>query len=675
MKLMIVESPNKTKKITEILGQIRPGENWKVAASVGHIRDLPASGETEGEITTGVRADLMPRYELTDKGKDVVSRLKALAEKADEIYLATDPDREGESISWHLQQALKLKNPIRVSFNEITEGRIRSAIENPTRIDMKLVGAQEARRVLDRLVGYLVSPALFKLTGDRLSAGRVQSPAVYLVVVREREIAAFKVTVHYGAQLIFADAKTGGQWAVEWMTAEGFTSDDNPYFMDGRYAGLVAGVRDVSVLSCEEKDASRNPPGPFTTSTLQQAASNALKWNPKKTMDLAQELFAQGHISYHRTDNPNVADESMPDIRAVAAALGLEVVDKRRAFKAGEGAQAGHPGITPTHWEIEVAGETPDQQTLYKLIRTRAIASQLLAARYKDRTVIMRATEPVEGKTVTFGAVGRTLVSPGWLKLLGKDATEDDDEDAEPNNPIPLLTPGQTLKALDGKVLEKKTRPPKRYTEASLVKALEVKGIGRPSTSASIMNNIIEIRGYVEVDSKRQLRPTPLGEKLIACLEGKFSFLDLGFTRELETDLDKIAEGKAQYRGVVERLHASLGSELGQLSSMPSMRKEHPCPDCGKPMHRRKGSSGHFWGCTGYPDCSTTLPDEKGEPGKPKVVALSNYPCGKCGKPLVHKQKKGKGGYDFWGCSGFKEGCRASYPNLKGNKPDMANGK
>lgn len=679
MKVMIIESPGKSAKLREILGKIRPNETWKIEASVGHVRDLPSKGTAANEITTGVGIDFTPSYELTERGAEIVAKLKRAVSQASEVYLATDPDREGESISWHLKEALSLVNPIRVTFNEISEGKVKEALESPRRIDMNLVGAQEARRVLDRLVGYLVSSELYRQTGDRLSAGRVQSPAVYLVVKRERQIKAFKVTAHFGARLTFSGQKPGESWSAEWITSEGFVSEDNPYFMDRRYAELVASVRRAVVTSFEEKDADRYPPAPFTTSTLQQAASNALKWNPDKAMKVAQQLYEQGHISYHRTDNPNVSEESMPEIRAAASSLGLEVVGTRRKFKAKDGAQEGHPAITPTHWEVESAGETSDQQELYRLVRVRALASQLMPAKYKVRTVFMRAAEPVEGKEITFGAAGRTLLEPGWLRLLADDATEDaDDKDEEAANPIPLMQPGQELGATGGELLEKKTKAPPRYTEASLVKALESEGVGRPATYAAIMNGIID-RGYVRVE-KRFLIPEAKGEQVIARLENKFSFLEIGFTRDMESSLDDIAEGKSQYRPVIQHFHAGLDAELkAQQGAVSAFKKEvtsYPCPECAKPLRRiAKGVNGPFWGCTGHPECKCTLPDANGKPGQRKVAALSEYACGKCGKPLVHQKKAGKGGYDFWGCSGFKDGCRTSYPNLKGDKPDFQNGK
>jgi DNA topoisomerase-1 len=677
MKLMIIESSGKLEKLRDVFAKIRPGENWKVVPSLGHIRDLPASGNNEGELTTGVRNDLTPVYELTEKGAKILKQLKEAVSQASEVYLATDPDREGEAIAWHIKETVGIRTPIRVKFPEITATAVEAALGAPLRIDMKLVAAQEARRVADRVIGYKVSSELRRQTGEALSAGRVQSVALYLVVLREREIRAFRPTLHYGAQLNFAGAKPTDAWSVEWMTAEGFTTDEQPYFMDRAFAKLVANVPTVQVIGFEDTTRTKNPPGAFETVTLQQAASNSLGWDSLHTMKVAQALFDNGHITYHRTDNPNVSEESMPAIKAVASSLGLASVDKRRVFPTSEGAQEGHPATTPTHWDVVEAGSTADEQQLYRMIRIRAIASQLVAAQYAVRTVFMKAVDPVQGKQVLFSGKGETLISPGWLKLLQGDASTDDEE-ADSANPIPVLQPGQVVTALSGEVLEKKTRAPKRYTEASLVGALKANGIGRPSTYATIMGNI-KGRQYITVVA-RFLKAEPVGEQVIDKLEGKFSFLQVNYTRELEKDLDLIATGQTQYKPVLQRLVDTLQSELGQQGqSVPTYHKPvvtHQCPDCKKEDLRLiKGANGPFWACKGYPACTATFPDANGKPGQRKAVVVSDYKCLKCGKPLRHNVKKGKTGFNFWGCSGFKDGCKATYPNLKGDKPDFDNAK
>lgn len=652
MKLMIVESPNKVKKLSAILGA-----DWKVAASVGHVRDLPLK-----EI--GVEApEFTPSYELTERGADVVKRLKVLAKEADAVYLATDPDREGESISWHLQQCLKLKNPLRVTFNEITPNTVKASIIAPRSIDGKWVAAQEARRVLDRLVGYMVSPQISLWHGEKLSAGRVQSPAVRLVVERERAIRAFKRTNHFGAQIFFADAKTKLAWSAEWLTKPAFVSEDNPYFMDGSFASAVADVRAVVVKSFVESKTKRSPPAPFTTATMQQAASVTLNLDPNDAMDAAQALFSQGHITYHRTDNPNVSDESLGDIYAVAMKYGLDMADEPRKFKAPEDAQAGHPAITPTHWEVEEAGENEIERALYRMIRIRAIACQLADARYAVRTVRLEAAQPVGGHVVEFEGKGRTLVYSGWLKLLERDQTEDEDEAGdEATNPIPECATGERLEAVDGELLEKQTKAPGRYTQASLIAKLVTEGIGRPATYAAIMENIVS-REYV-ITEKKFLVPTDTGELIVDALVDKFEFMDLGFTREVEKDLDRIAHGQAGYKAVISKVYSQLVQEMslhGQATA-----PKFPCPECGKPLRRILWKGKYFWGCSGHPDCSAMLPDVNGIPGAKIQQESSHFVCPKCSKPLIHRVKEGNGGYDFWGCSGFKDGCKTSYDNKDG---------
>lgn len=608
MKLMIIESPGKIKKLSAILGT-----DWKIAASVGHIRDLPRN-------EMGVEApEFAPHYELTERGAEVVTKLKGLVRDASEVYLATDPDREGEAISWHLQECLKIKNPLRVTFNEITANAVNAALREPRQIDAKRVWAQEARRVLDRLVGYMVSPALSRSAGEKLSAGRVQSPAVRLVVDRERAIRAFTVTNHFGALLNFA-----GNWSAEWLTKPGYVSEESPYFMDRAFASAVAGVRSVVVKSFAETEAKRSPPAPFTTSTLQQAASVVLNLDPKAAMECAQKLYEQGHISYHRTDNPNVSPDAMPEIRAIAASLGIEAVSAQRMFKAPEGAQVGHPAITPTHWEVEAAGETSEQQALYKLIRCRAIACQLADARYAVRTVRLDAS--ANGKPVEFEGRGRTLSFAGWLKLTAGDQTDEEGDGEEAANPIPQCQPGQRLEAVGGKLLEKKTKAPGRYTQAGLVKKLESEGIGRPATYAAIMDNIVT-RAYVKTE-KKFLVPTKTGELIVDALVGKFGFLDLGYTKAVETGLDRIAKGELAYQTVISSVHAQLTRELGSLpAAAPGV--QHECPDCAKPLRKINGKKGAFWGCTGYPECSTTLPDDGGKPGKPGQTKTAAKPKSK----------------------------------------------
>lgn len=659
MKLMIIESAGKIKKLNEILG----GGGWKIAASVGHIRDLP-----EREIGVSAETGYRPAYELTERGADVVKRLKGLVREADEVYLATDPDREGEAIAWHLQQCLGLKSYKRVTWGEVTPGAVQAGLAKPRLIDSKFVASQEGRRVLDRLVGYKVSPKLRQQSGQALTAGRVQTPAVRLVVERERAIRAFRVTNHFGAALSLADERqeNGGGWSLEWQTAPEFVTDDSPYFMDRAFAQQVADVRNVTVTGFEQKQAQRQPPAAFETASLQQAASVALGFDPEVTMKLAQKLYEGGHITYHRTDNPNLSEESMPALRDAARAMKLDVLPQRRTWPVSEDAQAGHPAIAPTHWEAATVSEG-DEQALYALIRNRAIASQLAAAVYKVRTVTAEGT--AGGKRVTFAAAGRTLVSRGWLALIARDDTKDQGEgegEADAANPIPELAIGDRLVAKDGVLLEKKTKAPPRFTKASLVERLKREGIGRPATYAAIMANI-ERRGYVGTAGKHVV-PTQLAEVIVDAVAKTFSFADLAFTRQMESELDKIAKGTAGYAAVIRSLDERLDRELAmmQVTATPA----HPCPSCGKPLRRIDGAKGPFWSCTDRAACNVTMNDEKGKPVPRKQPEVSKFACLACGKPLIHRVKTGRGGFDFFGCSGFKDGCKTSYPN-QGGKPDF----
>ncbi|MDD2862822.1 MAG: type IA DNA topoisomerase, partial [Acidiphilium sp.] len=464
--LVIVESPGKVKKISALLG-----DGFKVVASVGHVRDLPPKD-------IGVEPpDFRPHYEPTERGRDVLAKLKREAAAADRVLLATDPDREGEAIAWHLADAMNLRNPQRITFTAITKEKVQAAVAAPRPIDMPRVRSQEARRALDRIVGWRVSPALSDRAGQPLSAGRVQSPAVRLVVDREREIAGFKVTEHYGAELIFDNAD-GTKWKAAWDTKP-HLPEGQSYMLDDALARRVSEVRQVTVAEFADAEKGRAPAAPFTTSTLQQAAGQRLKLRPKKTMELAQRLYEQGAITYHRTDAPNMDDAGMQDIAAYARGAGLALADKPRRWKAKEGAQEGHEAIRPTHAADVEAGETDDEKALYRLIWQRAVASQLADALYAVRSA--RLDGNAEGLAVSFTATGRTLKSPGWMAVYAADEDDSDDDEADASsNPIPALTTGEGLTAAAGRLLTKHTKPPVRFTEATLVKEMERLGIGRP---------------------------------------------------------------------------------------------------------------------------------------------------------------------------------------------------
>ena len=659
--LVIVESPGKIKKISSILGA-----GYKVVASVGHVRDLP------GRELGVDPASYKPSYVPTERGKGVLAKLRKEVAAADQVILATDPDREGEAIAWHLADALRLKQPKRITFTAITKEKIREAMAQVRGIDYDRVRAQEARRVLDRLVGYKVSPALSDRAGHALSAGRVQSPAVRLVVDREREIRDFQPVKHFGVELLLPipghwPENPKAVWRAQWDTRPHLV-EGQEYLVDRGLAEQVATVRDVQVTRFENAFANRAPAAPFTTSTLQQEAGKRLKMKPKRVMDLAQKLYEQGAITYHRTDNPNLDPAGIEAIHSYAQSAGLELAGKLRTWKAKDGAQEGHEAIRPANVTALRAGEDTDQQALYELIWRRAVASQLADARYAVRRVLLMGA--VQGLSVRFIGQGRKLIDPGWLRVYGQDEPEEGDQ-AEPVNPIPKLEVGQGVRAVDARVLDKVTKPPVRFKQSTLVAELERQGIGRPSTYAAILENITS-RSYLIEDKKGFLSPSPTGEVIRDALVGTFAFANLDFTRELEDQLDMIAEQRMTYDQVIGQTWELLDRELGGLrqSQVNLPKSEHACPTCGAALRRRKGGKGFFWGCSAYPACKTALPDEKGKPGKARErkpqPEPSEHACPKCSKPLLHRVGTGKKGpYDFWACSGFPK-CKASFENSNG---------
>ena len=605
MKLMIVESPNKVKKIKAILGN-----DWDVAASVGHIRALPV------KHFVPVAPDYAPEYEFSERGKDVVEKLKSRASRASVVFLATDPDREGEAIAWHLKEALNLRSYQRVTFDAITEAVIRKALTSPRQLDMNLVHAQEARQNADRLIGYKLSPVLSRQTGIAgLSAGRVQTPAVRLVVDRQREIDSFKVTKHFGAEATFED----GKWRALWDTAP-FLKADDKYIFDQKLAEQAANSKTFTVIEAATKTASQAPPAPFTTATLLQAASVTLSSKPEQTADVAQQLFAQGLITYHRTDSQNLAPEALSEIRSYATKNGWQVPEKSRTWKAADSAQEAHEAIRPTHIEQREGGEDDAQKKLYALIWSRAVASQLADAQYSVNTLRLEASGTPQA--FQFKAIGRTLIVAGWRGLTASDTTEETDataNDSEDNGVVPALDRGTYIQATSSRVLNRQTKPPSGYTQASLIKKLESEGIGRPSTYPSILKTVIS-RGYLN-DGKKILVPTEIAKLLVDALTGKFAFVEYAYTRALEEDLDHIAKGSTGYRAVVSSLDDKLRSELGELhiQAQPTLAAKRPtggsetpgtglaCPKCKKGQLRIPNGK-DFYSCTQYREgCSFTV--------------------------------------------------------------------
>lgn len=581
--LIIVESPAKAKKLTEYLGP-----DFTVKASFGHVRDLPTGN---GEI--GYKSDTFePVYEITERAKTTIKTLKATAKECSRVLLATDPDREGEAISWHLAELLGLKKRERIKFHEITATAVMKAINSPAQVDTALVRAQEARRIIDRQVGWLVSGPLSRKIGQRASAGRVQSPALALVVEREREIQAFNKEQFYTVNATFE-----GGWIATWP-------HDDFQCKDKTIALSVETSKVFTVKEYEEKTVYEDPPAPFRTSKLLQAASVVLGFDPKHTMDVAQQLFQKhGAISYHRTDESNISDEAFAMILAYGQAHDYPMSDAKRIWKGFEGAQEAHEAIRPTDMTlVSDDSMTADEASLYKLIHARALASQMQPAEYSVVEALL-----VNERGDTFKAHTKTIRRHGWRVL----AVEDEEVDAQAEKVLmPSLSVGHVLTAKAVLHEEHTTRPPKRYTKASLTNALESLGIGRPATYANMVDGLTE-RAYVQL-LKRFLVPEAIGYSIYDALKGYFSFIETEYTKSMESDLDSIVKGEKSYRSVVSTTHQDLTIELSKFGAPIQTHKEPPpvtghiCSKCRNPMIKRNGPRGAFLGCSTYPKCKET---------------------------------------------------------------------
>ena len=622
MKLMIVESPNKVKKIKSFLG-----DDWRVSASVGHIRDLP---DREMGFTP---PDFRPQYVISPDKKKVVSELKKQAAAASEVYLATDPDREGEAIAWHLKSALGLKSHQRVTFNEISKNAISKALQSARQIDVNLVTAQEGRRVLDRIVGYIVSPILSKQAGIPLSGGRVQSPAVKLVVMKEREIQKFRKRNFYTVEIELANGLTATLNPAGWC-------EDNKHIFDKEVAEEIAAIESVLTTKVSIEPKSVKPKSPFTTSTLQQAASSILKMSPNDTMKNAQALFEQGAISYHRTDSPNLSPESFSVLRQFMHDAGFDTQESQLTWQAKAGAQEGHEAIRPTHAEDEVAGETDKQRQLYALIRERTLTSVLNPAIDTVTSIEFISTDEIEVKgkvsQAKFSVSGKVEKYPGWrvFPKIEKVGT--------PSDQLPVLVDEGSEHSVKTTILTKTTEPPSRFTEADLIKALEKLGIGRPSTYASILENIKK-RDYIEINKERKIQPTTIGFAICDALDA-MTFMNLQYTKILEDQLDLIASGKSTYKKLVSSLYETV-TEESQRIKIERLVASKPCPVCGEPVERHKSSktNGYFWvHINEETSCHKFLSDLKGEPviqEKKSSQSVKSAPCPNCQKELKQLTK------------------------------------
>lgn len=634
--LVIVESPAKAKTIEKYLGS-----GYKVTASMGHLRDLPKS-----KMGVDIENGFEPQYIPVRDKKELIAELKKEAKSARMVYLATDPDREGEAISWHLKELLGLPDDKarRVTFNEITKKVVTESIKHPRDIDQDLVDAQQARRILDRIVGYKLSPLLWKKVKSGLSAGRVQSVATRMVVDREDEIKAFQSQEYW---LLDADLsrEDGGSFTARFHGKGGKKLE---LHSKAEVDGVISAVSSApfTVKSVKRGEKQRTPAPPFITSTLQQEASRRLSMTPRRTMSVAQQLYEGveisgqgtiGLITYMRTDSLRLSDEALNSARDyIISRYGKEYYPGQpRRFKTKAGAQDAHEAIRPT--DINLAPElvrkdlTQEQYRLYRLIWGRFTACQMANAVYDNVSV------DVDAAGYIFHANYSELKFPGYTAVYEEAR---DEESNELKNPLPSLSEGELLKLCAMRPDQQFTQPPARYTEATLIRAMEEKGIGRPSTYAPTISTITS-HDYVIKEGK-YLRPTPLGEVVTGLMKEHFSdIVDVKFTNHMEEELDGIENGKADWRSVLGEFYEDFDTELklaetkmdGVKIKVPDVLSDEYCEVCGRQMVVKKGKFGHFLACPGFPECTFTKPIVVEMPGK----------CPKCGgKILKRTSKKGR---------------------------------
>lgn len=644
MNLVIVESPAKAKTIEKYLGK-----EFKVLASFGHVRDLP-----KGSLGVEIDQDYSPKYVISTKAKKTVATLKKEADKANQLYLATDLDREGEAISWHLLSALKWnKDYHRITFSEITKSALQDAVAHPRKLDMNLVDAQQARRILDRLVGYKLSPLLWRKIKSGLSAGRVQSVAVRLIVEREREIRNFvpiefwQISAElskrgddrrFKALLSMIDGKPVGKLEIR-NEAEALEIRDG-------LEGAEYIVNDVS-----SRESKRRPSAPFTTSTLQMEASRKLGYSAKQTMMLAQRLYEDGKITYMRTDSTNLSGAAVDAIRAtITKEYGDKYLpEKAQSFQTKtQRAQEAHEAIRPSDVSLRQASDDSQQQKLYDLIWKRTVASQMESAVFD---VVDVKIEAKMAKSYIFNVKGETLKFDGFIKVYTEGKDDEIDED---KYVLPAMSAGEKLDFWKLFADQKFTEPPKRYSEATLVKKLESLGIGRPSTYAPTLATVQD-RGYVNLVEKRFM-PEEIGEIVNDLLVKHFpNIVDYDFTAKMEEEFDHISEGRHKWQDVIRDFYEPFAKELAEKEGGISKEEviggglvNEKCPVCGKNLTVRMGRFGKFLACSGYPECKFSKPVDSDGNAEEKVV--SDEKCPDCGGALNLKQSRfGK----FWACENY----------------------
>jgi len=657
--LIIVESPAKVKTISKFLGK-----DYIVDASVGHVRDLP-----KRELGVDEENSFAPQYEVIQGKEDVVKRLKAAAKKSRTIYLAPDPDREGEAIAWHVAELLKPVNDNirRIQFNEITKRAVKEALENAQDLNENLFDSQQARRILDRLVGYKISPILWKNVKRGISAGRVQSVALKIVVEREKERRAFRADEYWPFKVLLEGATPPPFWLdLHKLSAKAVKPGVNHIGNQSEAEALQTALEtgEFKVDSVQEKQRKRNPLPPYITSTLQQDANRRMGYSAKRTMSISQRLYegvelgARGTtalITYMRTDSVRIAKDAQDAAKKLILDKfgGDYYPAKTRNFKTKGSAQDAHEAIRPVDVSItpdDVKSYLPgEQHKLYRLIWQRFVASQMAAATFWDTTVLVKAPKTI------WRAKGERMLFPGFLAAMDKGSSENDTE-------LPKLAEGEVLKLNELKKEQKFTQPPARFSEASLVKTLEELGIGRPSTYAAIISTLLD-REYARQEEKRFV-PTELGFTVSDQLSEHFTALmDVGFTAQMEGLLDDVADGKKDWATLLKNFGDDFYPTLDKARTEMARSQQDTdieCENCGKPMAIKFGKTGEFLGCSGFPTCRTIKNFTRDEQGAIQIVERekpeeTGVKCEKCGRPMAIKQSK-RG--EFLGCTGYPD-CKS----------------
>lgn len=621
-KLVIVESPSKAKTIKKYLGN-----DFEVIASQGHIIDLPVS-----KLAVDIENNFKPEYKVMKGKAKIVKDIKAAAKGKEKIYLATDPDREGEAIAWHLKNTLEIadNDKCRIAFNEITKTAVKKAVESPRTVDINLVDAQQARRILDRIVGYKLSPLLWKKIKKGLSAGRVQSVTLKLIMDREREIRAFVPEEYWNLSVELMHKKN-----TIMARFYGDVSHKIELKEKSQVDEIISKIdkKEYKVIDIKKSERKKNPPPPFTTSSLQQEASRKLGFSVKKTMMVAQRLYEAGYITYMRTDSTRLSD----DAKALAKEYIISNYGKNyyldRNFKTKDTAQDAHEAIRPSRLDVNIEEFENDEKKLYTLIRNRFLASQMSIAIYDTTKIVINVEDYI------FHINGSVIKFDGFMKLYieGKDDSKSkDEEESDDEKILPEFNIGDVLKQKKLLPEQKFTEPPARYTEASLVKIMEEKGIGRPSTYSPTISTLLD-RLYIEKD-KKYLVPTNLGEIVDNMMEENFKdIVDVTFTADMEKKLDDVAENKENYVDMLNEFYKPFIKNLNEVQekiekvSIPDEVTDIKCELCGKNMVIKQGRFGKFLACPGYPECKNAKP----------LVEEIDIPCPNCGgKILVKKTKK-----------------------------------